>query len=66
NSTANPDEKRSNTLSKRLSEINNVLHKSEPTKQSLVWNPAISRVLGISQRQLAIGIIRRQLLEVSR
>ena len=28
NSTANPDEKRSNTPSKQLSEINNVLHKS--------------------------------------
>ncbi|SEM08337.1 hypothetical protein SAMN04488691_1244, partial [Haloferax larsenii] len=28
NSTANPDEKRSNTPSKLLSEINNVLHKS--------------------------------------
>jgi transposase-like protein len=28
-STANPDEKRSNTPSKQLSEINNVLHKSD-------------------------------------
>ncbi|MDB9299333.1 hypothetical protein, partial [Halorubrum ezzemoulense] len=37
NSTANPDEKRSNMPSKPLSEINNVLHKS-------VWFVPVSNV----------------------
>jgi hypothetical protein len=36
NSTANPDEKRSNTPSKPLSEINNVLHKSVDLKRKAV------------------------------